>query len=93
MFEYESVLPGLTIYEAGSCLSFLLATIYFATAAELLTGNICSILWKILLWNWKGCLSIWDIWDRNEACKVLKGPVEATLDSSGLSQKNMPKGS
>ena len=53
--DMNQSIPGLTIHEAGLCLSLLPATVYFATAAEVLSGNICSILWKILLWNWKGC--------------------------------------
>ena len=52
--DMNQSIPGLTIHEAGLCLSLLPATVYFATAAEVLSGNICSILWKILLWNWKG---------------------------------------
>ena len=51
--DMNQSIPGLTIHEAGLCLSLLPATVYFAKAAEVLSGNICSILWKILLWNWK----------------------------------------
>ena len=82
----------MTIHEAGSCLSFLPATVYFATAAELLSGNICPILEDFAvelerLLKQHLVLQALLIWDGNQACKVLKGHVEATLESEEHAQR------